>query len=192
MADLLPPGSSTPAAADAAERIAAAERRLGHPLPRDLRDLHMHCGRVVVCGYRFLAPDEIRPIAELQVGDDSDDWAPRTWIAVVDSHDSDYVGLDLIQNADGSHNWLDNCHDTIGEATIIATSLDEFVREVVAHPAATYWLRAGHPTYRKIVYEHPPSSIARWAKTGTASSAARSGRSRAPRQDAHDCTSRSA
>jgi cell wall assembly regulator SMI1 len=157
--DLLPPGSWQAPLPDAAERVEAAERRLGHSLPRDLRELHLRCAGVSLCRerYVFLPVDRIAPIAELQVGDTTDDWAPRTWVAVVDLHDGDYVAVDLVPSADGSHSWLDCCHETIGEASVIATSLEEFLREALARPDGQYWLERGHRPYREIVYKNPPS-----------------------------------
>ncbi|HSO31584.1 MAG TPA: hypothetical protein VLT33_03680 [Labilithrix sp.] len=54
-----------------------------------------------------MTPAQIAPLAEVQVGDDTDDYCPRTWLAVIDLQDGSYVGLDVVPNADGSYNWLD-------------------------------------------------------------------------------------
>jgi hypothetical protein len=45
-------------------RIAAAEQRLGHTLPRDLRALHAQCSEVSLCEgrYVFLPPERKRQI----------------------------------------------------------------------------------------------------------------------------------
>ncbi len=103
----------------------------------------------------------MRPVAELQVGDTTEDWAPRTWLAVVDLSNGNYVGVDLVANADGSHDWLDCDHENLGKAAVIATSVNEFVREALAHPGGLYWLRPGHTPYRSLAYQNPPSS---WRK----------------------------
>ncbi len=144
---------------DADEHIAALEQRVGHPLPTDLIELHRLSTNISLAGgrYAFLAPKAMQPIAELQVGDVGDDWAPRTWLAVVDLNDANYVGVDLISNADGSYNWLDCDHENVGRAAVIATSLEEFVREALSHRTGLYWLEPGHRPYRQLKYENPPS-----------------------------------
>lgn len=157
--DLLPSGSWAPALPDAEQRVDALERRLGHRLPPDLRAMYPRCDRVSIHGgrYIFVSPDQVAPLAKLQIGDDTDDYCPRTWLAVIDLQDGDFIGVDVVPNADGSYDWLDCCHETIGEAKVIATSLEELVSEVLLHPDAHDWLVEGHKAYRRIVYENPPS-----------------------------------
>jgi hypothetical protein len=157
--DILPHGTWSPAAPDAEERIAALEARIGHPLPADLRELHLHCRDVSLLErrYKFLAPEAMRSIAELQTGDASDDWAPRTWLAVIDLWDGNYVGVDLIPSAEGSHSWLDCDHEDVGRAAVIATSLAEIIREALSHPSGLYWLEPEYRPYGKLRYENPPS-----------------------------------
>jgi hypothetical protein len=135
------------------------EGRLGRPLPPDLRELHRRCRDVSLLDqrYKFLAPEAMRPVGELQAGDATDDSAPRTWLAAIDLWDGNYVGVDVVANADGSHNWLDCDHENLGEADVIATSLSEFVREALACPDGLYWLEPGHRAYRRLKYENPPS-----------------------------------
>jgi hypothetical protein len=48
--DILPRGPWSPALPDAGERIAVLERRVGHALPADLRELHLRCRNVVLGG----------------------------------------------------------------------------------------------------------------------------------------------
>jgi len=157
--DILPRGTWSPARPDAAERIDVLERRVGHALPSDLRELHLRCRNVVLGDdrYVFLEPERMQSIGQLQAGDSTDDHCPRTWLAIVDLHDGNYVGVDLIANADGTHNWLDCDHEDLGRATVIATSLEELVREALSWPDGLFWLQADHKPYRRIEYENPPS-----------------------------------
>ncbi len=157
--DELPPGTWSPPSADAAAKIASLEERLGRPLPPDLAAPH-RCAQGISLAdsrHRFLAPDAMRPIAELQAGDGTEDLAPRTWLAVVDLSDGKYVGVDLVPNPDGTHDWLECDHETLGEAAVIATSLDDFVRRALAHARGLFWLAPGHEPYRRLRYENPPS-----------------------------------
>ncbi len=168
--DRLPPGTWSPPSADAEARVATLEQRLGHALPPDLAALH-HCAQGVFLGgdrYRFLPPEAMRPIAELQAGDATEDMAPRTWLAVVDLSDGNYVGVDLVPDRNGSHDWLDCDHETLGEAAVIATSLAEFVRRALGAAGRHFWLARGHEPYRRLRYENPPSYWRRLHAVGIA------------------------
>ncbi len=157
LVDLLPPEAWTPAKADAPERIAALERRLGRALPPDLKELHLTCANVCLDdgGHAFLTLEEIDSIAALQLGDRTDDWAPRTWIGVIDCLDGSYVGVDLVPNGDGTHNWLDCGHESVGDVAVIATSLVELLRRMLAHRGGRYWLAAGAGPFPRIVHARP-------------------------------------
>jgi SMI1 / KNR4 family (SUKH-1) len=157
--DVLPPGSWSPASHGADEAVAALEQRVGRRLPADLAELHRRCCKISLQEdrYRFLEPAEMNPIGEVQTGDVTEDLAPRSWLAVIDLGDGNYVAVDLVPNVDGSYNWLDCFHETIGEAAVIATSLVEFVRQALAHPDGLYWLAQGHAPYRTLTYENPTS-----------------------------------
>jgi hypothetical protein len=65
--------------------------------------------------------------------------------------------VDLIANAEGTHNWLDCDHEDLGRASIIATSLEDLVREALSCPHGLFWLQADHKPYPRIEYENPPS-----------------------------------
>jgi SMI1 / KNR4 family (SUKH-1) len=157
--DLLPTGAWSPAAPDADDAIAALEQRVGHRLPADLRELHRRCRDVSLFErrYEFLRPEAMGSIGQLQCGDDTDDCAPRTWLGVIDMHDGNYVAVDLVPNADGSNSWLDCDHEAVGEAAVIAASLEQLVQRALACPQGLYWLERGCEPYRTLKYENPPS-----------------------------------
>ncbi len=157
--DLLPLGTWSPAARDADDAVADLEQRVGHRLPADLRELHQRCRDVSLFDgrYEFLAPAAMESIGQLQCGDDTDDWAPRTWLAVIDMHDGNYIAVDLVPNADGSNSWLDCDHEVIGEARVVAVSLEELIVRALACAERPYWLERGYQPYRTLTYENPPS-----------------------------------
>lgn len=154
---LLPTGTWKAAGSDMASRLDVLEQRLGHSLPTDLRDLYLECTDLSLAGgaYRFLAPEEIASVSQHQLG--HDDVAPRTWIAVIDLQDGDFIGLDLIPNAAGRFGWLDCCHETVGEAAVIAESLAELVESILAKPQSHYWLAPGYKPHRRLTSEPLPS-----------------------------------
>jgi hypothetical protein len=47
-------------------------------------------------------------------------------------------------------------HENLGEAAVIATSLEELVRRALSCPDGLYWLEPAFRPYRRLKYENPP------------------------------------
>lgn len=154
---LLPRGSFAPPPEDAAAQLAALERRLVRPLPPDVAAFYRSSSPLMLFDtYRFLSLAEIGTVGELQAGDPTDGTWPRTWIAIIDMFNGNYAGVDLEPNADGTHDWLDFDHEAF-ERSVVAKSLDEFVRRAVAYPEGPFWLAPGFEAIGVREYVNPPS-----------------------------------
>ncbi|RKH89665.1 SMI1/KNR4 family protein [Corallococcus sp. AB045] len=128
------------------EQITAFEARVGWKLDADLRAFYLHSDGGTLfeeepdASYRILPLAEIRRARVAIMGRDDDPYGAPSQYTVVDMQDTNYVILDVAQQAGGSYLLFDAWHETYPVAKRIASSFAEFLERAMASDGFSYWL----------------------------------------------------
>ncbi|NOK20549.1 SMI1/KNR4 family protein [Corallococcus carmarthensis] len=128
------------------EQIAAFEARVGWKLDADLRAFYQRSDGGTLfeeqpdASYRILSLEEIRRARVAIMGRDNDQYGAPSHYTLVDMQDTNYVILDVAQQAGGAYPLFDAWHETYPVAKPIASSFAEFLERAMRSDGFSYWL----------------------------------------------------
>lgn len=128
------------------EQIATFEARVGWKLDADLRAFYLHSDGGTLfeeqpdANYRILSLAEILRARVAIMGRDDDQYGAPSQYTLVDMLDTNYVILDVAQQAGGAYPLFDAWHETYPVAKRIASSFAEFLERAMRSDGFSYWL----------------------------------------------------
>lgn len=141
--------SHTPNPPASLEDVERFERANGWGLDRELREFYLASNGAELFGpfpknsYRILSLSEIVRVRKLISGEDADSRGPRSWYALCDMQDGDYVAVDVDAAVNGLYPLRDCFHETFPEleySRIVAPSFSKFLEQALRSGGKAFWL----------------------------------------------------
>lgn len=124
-------------------------------LPADLIEFYQRFTQASLFGgegeeprCRILPPEEFVQVGEAILGTPTTDRPERSWYALADVQDGNYIGIDLAPERLGR--CYDCFHETYGErgyCTVIARSFTELLEQIAEAEGEPFWLADGFNGY---------------------------------------------